>query len=157
MTTVEDAQSVVHAPTRRGRLLERPRSTTGLFSWVTTVDHKKIAILYGSLSLFFFLAGGVERTTGGAGGMVRIEIGAGLLVIETEVAGVDLDEPALVDLGQRDGFELVGLHRLEVVGPDFREFGGLAQSHAQALTRFLKSFTKGLHTPTFSQIGRAHV
>ncbi|MFM8237104.1 MAG: cytochrome c oxidase subunit I [Actinomycetota bacterium] len=60
MTTVEEAQSVVHAPSRRARLLERPQQTTGWFSWITTVDHKKIAILYGALSLFFFLVGGIE-------------------------------------------------------------------------------------------------
>jgi cytochrome c oxidase subunit 1 len=28
-------------------LLRRPTATRGLWSWVTTVDHKKIGILYG--------------------------------------------------------------------------------------------------------------
>ena len=35
----------------RIRILERPRATTGLWSWVTTVDHKKIAIMYGTTAL----------------------------------------------------------------------------------------------------------
>jgi cytochrome c oxidase subunit I len=60
MTTVEDATAVVHAPERRVRILERPRATTGKFSWVTTVDHKKIAIMYATLALCFFVVGGIE-------------------------------------------------------------------------------------------------
>ena len=51
MTTVEDAPAVVHAPERRIKILERPKETTGTFSWVTTVDHKKIAIMYATLAL----------------------------------------------------------------------------------------------------------
>ena len=38
----------------------RPRTKTGWRSWVTTVDHKKIGIMYGAAALFFFLIGGVE-------------------------------------------------------------------------------------------------
>src|SRR6266568_5284323 len=38
----------------------RPTSKTGLVSWLTTVDHKKIGFLYGMFALFFFLVGGVE-------------------------------------------------------------------------------------------------
>ena len=60
MTTVEDATAVVHAPEHRAKLLERPKATTGKFSWVTTVDHKKIAIMYAALALAFFLVGGIE-------------------------------------------------------------------------------------------------
>ena len=33
---------------------------TGWRSWVTTVDHKKIGIMYGAAALFFFLVGGIE-------------------------------------------------------------------------------------------------
>ncbi len=60
MTTVEDAHALVKAPPLRTRLTQRPRTTTGPFSWITTVDHKKIAIMYGALALFFFLVGGIE-------------------------------------------------------------------------------------------------
>jgi len=38
----------------------RPTAQTGLVSWLTTVDHKKIGFLYGVFALFFFLVGGFE-------------------------------------------------------------------------------------------------
>ena len=41
-------------------LLKRPTKSTGLWSWFTSVDHKKIGILYVALSLVFFVLGGVE-------------------------------------------------------------------------------------------------
>jgi heme/copper-type cytochrome/quinol oxidase subunit 1 len=31
-----------------------------LWSWLTTVDHKRIGILYGSTAFIFFLIGGIE-------------------------------------------------------------------------------------------------
>src|SRR5689334_18274036 len=33
---------------------------TGLWSWITTVDHKRIGILYGATAFIFFLMGGLE-------------------------------------------------------------------------------------------------
>ena len=59
MTTVEDALAQVEAKPVP-RLLRRPRETTGVWSWFTTVDHKKIGILYGVTALVFFLVGGIE-------------------------------------------------------------------------------------------------
>src|SRR4249920_2585786 len=47
-------------PARRGGILRRPTSTTGFWSWFTTIDHKKIGILYGVSSFLFFIVGGVE-------------------------------------------------------------------------------------------------
>jgi cytochrome c oxidase subunit I len=41
-------------------IFRRPRSTTGLWSWVTTVDHKRIGILYGYAAFTFFILGGLE-------------------------------------------------------------------------------------------------
>jgi cytochrome c oxidase subunit I len=41
-------------------LLRRPRTTHGLSSWFTTIDHKKIGILYGVSAFIFFLVGGIE-------------------------------------------------------------------------------------------------
>jgi len=38
----------------------RPRGGNGWRDWVTTVDHKKIGILYGVAALFFFVVGGIE-------------------------------------------------------------------------------------------------
>ncbi|MBO8140630.1 MAG: cytochrome c oxidase subunit I [Firmicutes bacterium] len=40
--------------------LPKPRARTGFWSWVTTVDHKRIGILYFWTALAFFLIGGVE-------------------------------------------------------------------------------------------------
>ena len=41
-------------------VLWRPTAKTGLMSWLTTVDHKKIGFMYGLFALFFFLVGGTE-------------------------------------------------------------------------------------------------
>ncbi|MBI2872836.1 MAG: cytochrome c oxidase subunit I [Chloroflexi bacterium] len=40
--------------------LRRPTSYTGWWSWVTTVDHKRIGILYGATAIIFLLLGGLE-------------------------------------------------------------------------------------------------
>src|SRR3990172_1014850 len=42
------------------RALPRPTSHMGLWSWITTVDHKRIGILYGVTAFIFFLIGGIE-------------------------------------------------------------------------------------------------
>src|SRR5260370_16725500 len=57
MTTVSDT---VRAPARRLRVLRRPQATTGFWSWFTTIDHKKIGIMYGTTALTFFVIGGGE-------------------------------------------------------------------------------------------------
>ncbi|MGH2735705.1 MAG: cbb3-type cytochrome c oxidase subunit I, partial [Actinomycetota bacterium] len=41
-------------------LFRRPTATTGRWSWFTTVDHKKIGIMYCATALAFFLIGGLE-------------------------------------------------------------------------------------------------
>ncbi|HEY7477064.1 MAG TPA: cytochrome c oxidase subunit I [Actinomycetota bacterium] len=43
-----------------GGWLRRPTATTGAWSWLTTVDHKKIGIMYGVAGFLFFLIGGLE-------------------------------------------------------------------------------------------------
>ncbi len=43
---------------------------TGLWSWLTTVDHKRVGILYGSTAFFFFLVGGIEAI------LLRIQLGS---------------------------------------------------------------------------------
>ncbi|MCC6339757.1 MAG: cytochrome c oxidase subunit I [Acidimicrobiia bacterium] len=57
MTSVSDA---VVLPSAEPSLLRRPRATTGFWSWFTTVDHKKIGILYGATALLFLCLGGIE-------------------------------------------------------------------------------------------------
>ena len=41
-------------------VFRRPTATTGWRSWLFTVDHKKIGIMYGAAALFFFIVGGVR-------------------------------------------------------------------------------------------------
>jgi cytochrome c oxidase subunit 1 len=48
------------APALRRSLFRRPTGETGFWSWMTTVDHKRIGILYFCTSFFFFLVGGLE-------------------------------------------------------------------------------------------------
>lgn len=59
MTDTATAVSPSVLQPAEGRL-RRPASTTGFWSWFTTVDHKKIGILYGATALLFFSVGGVE-------------------------------------------------------------------------------------------------
>ena len=40
--------------------LTRPDHRSGIVDWLTTVDHKKIGIMYGIAALFFFVVGGIE-------------------------------------------------------------------------------------------------
>ena len=41
-------------------IYRRPVSTTGWRSWLFTVDHKKLGLMYGVSAMFFFLVGGME-------------------------------------------------------------------------------------------------
>jgi len=47
-------------PLPRTSVFRRPTATRGFASWLTTVDHKRIGILYGVTSFAFFLLGGIE-------------------------------------------------------------------------------------------------
>ena len=50
-------------------VIPRPTSyTTGIWSWLTTVDHKRIGILYGVSAVVFFFIGGIEA------GIMRIQL-----------------------------------------------------------------------------------
>ena len=46
----------------------RPTSYRGVWSWITTVDHKRIGILYGVTAFIFFLLSGVEAL------MIRVQL-----------------------------------------------------------------------------------
>ncbi len=61
MATVEATIHHGHAPAA-------PYKRTGLADWLTTVDHKKIGILYGVTAMFFMLVGGAEAL------MIRIQL-----------------------------------------------------------------------------------
>ncbi len=57
-------------PSRALGVFRRPVATTGWKSWVFTVDHKKLGIMYGAVALFFFLVGGVEAL------LIRLQLAA---------------------------------------------------------------------------------
>ena len=57
--TLRVGASTQHIETVLASFLPRYRQT-GLWSWLTTVDHKRIGILYGATAFLFFLLGGVE-------------------------------------------------------------------------------------------------
>ncbi len=48
----------------------RPQATTGWKSWLTTVDHKRIGVMYGASALFFFVLGGFEAV------LIRLQLAA---------------------------------------------------------------------------------
>ena len=41
-------------------LLKRPTNDEGIIGWITTIDHKRIGILYGISAIVFFVIGGIE-------------------------------------------------------------------------------------------------
>src|SRR5437870_9330794 len=41
-------------------VIRRPSTLEGFWGWVTTVDHKRIGVLYGATAFMFFLIGGME-------------------------------------------------------------------------------------------------
>ena len=49
-------------------VIARPASATGIWSWITTVDHKRIGILYGVTAFGFFLLAGIEA------GVIRMQL-----------------------------------------------------------------------------------
>ncbi len=52
------------------RFIRRPTGyTPGIWGWMTTVDHKKIGIMYSVTAFFFFLIGGIEAL------LLRIQLG----------------------------------------------------------------------------------
>jgi cytochrome c oxidase subunit 1 len=57
----------IAVPTRRP-FFRRPTATTGAASWLTTVDHKRIGILYGVTAFVFLLIGGIEAL------LIRIQL-----------------------------------------------------------------------------------
>jgi cytochrome c oxidase subunit 1 len=58
------------APSRSLGYFRRPVQDTGWTSWLFTVDHKKIGILYGVSAMVFFLVGGIEA------GLIRAQLAA---------------------------------------------------------------------------------
>ena len=74
MTTLElrsgDPADALVTPTAALGIFRRPLATTGWKSWVFTVDHKKLGIMYGAVAMFFFLLGGSEAL------LIRLQLAA---------------------------------------------------------------------------------
>ena len=60
----------VITPARTFGALRRPVTSTGWKSWLFTVDHKKLGIMYGVVAMFFFLVGGLEAL------LIRLQLAA---------------------------------------------------------------------------------
>ncbi len=54
--------------TAQATLQAAPKSESGIWSWITTVDHKRIGLMYVVTALFFFLVGGFEAL------LIRIQL-----------------------------------------------------------------------------------
>ena len=61
-------------------IFPRPRNTSSVFSWLTTVDHKKVGIMYTAASIFWFVIAGFEAL------LIRVQLAAP----EQEIIGPDL-------------------------------------------------------------------
>jgi cytochrome c oxidase subunit I len=48
----------------------RPKATTGWRSWLTTIDHKRIGIMYGAAAMLFFVLGGIQAL------LIRLQLSA---------------------------------------------------------------------------------
>ncbi|MGB1727183.1 MAG: cytochrome c oxidase subunit I, partial [Ilumatobacteraceae bacterium] len=61
-TPALDTPSVpaVATPSTSYGVLRRPVETTGWKSWLFTIDHKKLGIMYGVVAMAFFIIGGIE-------------------------------------------------------------------------------------------------
>ena len=59
-TTAPGPLATAVTPSTTLGLYRRPVAASGWRSWVFTVDHKKIGIMYGTAALVFFLVGGIE-------------------------------------------------------------------------------------------------
>ncbi|MFM7044027.1 MAG: cytochrome c oxidase subunit I [Ilumatobacteraceae bacterium] len=70
--TVSTAPAVpaVVTPSNALGVFKRPVQTTGWKSWIFTVDHKKLGIMYGVVAMFFFLVGGLEAL------LIRLQLAA---------------------------------------------------------------------------------
>src|SRR5438874_12500309 len=67
MTAVAERTEFV--PPQPRRLFRRPTATGGLWGWMTTIDHKKIGILYSATAFVFFVVGGIEAL------ILRLQLG----------------------------------------------------------------------------------
>jgi cytochrome c oxidase subunit I len=68
MAAVATFEGPLEAPRPR-QLFRRPVHPTGLWSWLTTIDHKRIGLLYSGTAFIFFIVGGIEAL------ILRLQLG----------------------------------------------------------------------------------
>ncbi len=68
--TVTPSVPALATPTTTLGVFKRPVSSTGWRSWLFTVDHKKIGLMYGAVALFFLVVGGVQAL------LIRLQLAA---------------------------------------------------------------------------------
>ena len=66
---LEAGDGLVYAERPLG-VLTRPQGGNGWRDWLSTVDHKRIGILYGASAMFFFVVGGIEAL------LIRLQLAA---------------------------------------------------------------------------------
>ena len=64
------SSSAYVTPSTSFGVFKRPVESTGWRSWVFTVDHKKLGIMYGVVAMTFFVIGGVEAL------LIRLQLAA---------------------------------------------------------------------------------
>ena len=68
--TVSPTVPAVATPSSALGIFKRPVSSTGWRSWLFTVDHKKLGLMYGAVAMFFFVVGGVQAL------LIRLQLAA---------------------------------------------------------------------------------
>ena len=82
-------------------VLTRPKANGSWKDWVSTVDHKKIGIMYGVAAMFFFLVGGLEAllirralsATGGNRSQAARLLDISYKALVYKIRGYGLEEP----------------------------------------------------------------
>jgi len=88
---------------------EAARAPSVIWSWLTTVDHKRVGILYGTTAFIFFLIGGLEA-----------------VIMRLQVARPEMRRVGVGDILGQDALTLlVPLH----AGPQHREDREVGNSH----------------------------
>src|SRR5215470_11968403 len=62
--------ATIQRPVEKAAAVTSSHEPTGWSSWLTTVDHKKIGIMYLVSAFFFFIVGGIEAL------LMRVQLGA---------------------------------------------------------------------------------
>ena len=60
----------VATPTTAYGIFKRPVASTGWRSWLFTVDHKKLGLMYGAVAMFFLVVGGIQAL------LIRLQLAA---------------------------------------------------------------------------------